>query len=625
VTTQHVEKKLKEPQVIFELQSIDRHFDIVNSFLGLPEGSEVVYDINGDTISQIPFSGTNLITNETITYYEEPYELIKDVEIARYITPYGIQFDLGPQGFTWIYDVTDYQHYLKNMVDLAAHNTQELLDLKFAFIEGIPPRDVHKREPIWADFRSYQYSDMDNDNVLTEVPVILSDTSEMFKIKTRFTGHGHNGSVNCCEWDSKDHMISIDGVQRFNWDIWEETACGDNPNVSQGGTWPYAREGWCPGDMVKEYDHEITPFVSSGDTVNIDYNIEDIPTNDLAQGNGNYVVAMDLISYSAPNFQHDAAIIDVLNPNNYEYYRKWNPTCSNPRVILQNTGAQTLTKCKIRCWITYGNWLEFDWTGSLDFLEKEIVEIPVTNLNWWQAYEGELTFHAQVYAVEGYPDLDEYQNNNVKSTKFTAPESINGPFYVWFSTNNKAHENKYRLEDESGNVLFERNSLSNNTQYKDTFDLDPGCYSIILEDSDNDGLSFWYSSQVEGETAGQFKLRLVGGSYIEFFPGDFGNYHRYNFSVGFALETETKELDHKIAIFPNPANSTCTIEISGDVNGAANLHIFDLTGREVLNEEMTATANFAEYHADISNFMTGQYIVKIVTENKVYTSTLQKD
>src|SRR5690606_7978182 len=141
--------------------------------------------------------------------------------------------------------------------------------------------------------------------------------------------------------------------------------------------------GWCPGDMVKEYDHELTPYVTPGTTVSIDYDIEDVPAGDPSQGNGNYVVAMDLISYSAPNFQNDAAIIEILNPNNYEYYRKWNPSCSNPRVIIQNTGEQPLTSCIIRCWITYGNWIEYTWTGNLAFLEKEVVEIPVDDLMFW--------------------------------------------------------------------------------------------------------------------------------------------------------------------------------------------------------------------------------------------------
>jgi hypothetical protein len=622
--TYHPELKLKEPQVIFEQQPVAHHFEIINSYLGLPQGTAVVYNENGDTVSQVPFTGTNVLTNEQITYYREPYEIIKDIEIARYITPYGINFDLGPQGFAWIYDVTDYQHLLRDTVDLAAHNTQELLDLRFAFIEGIPPRDVQSREPIWADFRSYNFANLANDVSLQSKNVYLPDTSDMFKIKTRLSGHGQVGDGACCEWVPNDHQIKVNGSPTFNWNIWQTTECGDNPNIGQGGTWPYAREGWCPGDMVREHEFELTPYVTPGDSVAIDYSVNQVPTNDPGQAGGNYIMAFDLISYSAPNFQHDAAIVDVLNPNNYEYYSKYNPTCSNPRVILQNTGEQPLTKCKIRCWITYGDWIEYEWTGNLGFLEKEIVEIPVPDISWWTDLEGNLTFSAQVYNVEGDPGLDEYSNNNFKQTKFKAPELIDGPFFVWFTTNNRASENKYKLIDASGTVLFERTGMSNTTQYKDTFDLAPGCYSIILEDTDHDGIAFWASAQFEGESSGQFRLRKVGGSYIEFFPGDFGHYHRYNFSVGFTLGTEEAELTHEVAVFPNPTSGECTIEVSGFVNGKADLAIYDLTGRLVHSEAMLATSNFAESQVDMSAFPSGRYIVKIVTNEQVYTSALVK-
>jgi hypothetical protein len=53
------------------------------------------------------------LLNDTIMYFKPPFEVVNEVEIGRYITPYGIGFDLGPNGFTWIYDVTDYQKYLK--------------------------------------------------------------------------------------------------------------------------------------------------------------------------------------------------------------------------------------------------------------------------------------------------------------------------------------------------------------------------------------------------------------------------------------------------------------------------------------------------------------------------------
>lgn len=624
VTTEETEIRLKEPTVIFEQQAIDRHFEIVNASVGILSGNETVYDAIGGIVSQTPFTGTNTLTNEQITYYKEPFEIVKDVEIARYITPYGIGFDLGPNGFYWIYDVTDYQQYLKDTVDLAAHNTQELIDLKFAFIEGIPPRDVHKREAIWADFGSYNFANLANDISLPAINVGLSDTSEMFKIKTRLSGHGQVGNGACCEWVPNDHQIKIDGISRFNWNIWQPTECGDNPNISQGGTWPYAREGWCPGDLVRENEFDLTPYVVSGDSVSIDYAINAVPLNDPGQAGGNYIMALDLISYSAPNFQNDAAIVDVLNPNNWEYYQKWNPSCSNPRIILQNNGEQPLTSCTIRCWISYGDWLEYEWTGNLAFLEKEIVEIPVTDLGWWRDYNGTQTFSAQVYAVQGSPDLDEYANNNVKTTQFEPSEMIGGPFYVWFTTNNKANENRYRLEDASGNVIFERNSLANSTQYKDTFDLAPGCYSIILEDTDHDGIGFWYSSQVEGETNGQFRLRLVGGSYIEFFPNDFGHYHRYNFSVGFGLGIEEQDLSHEVSIFPNPTNGECTIEVSGDINNKADLYIYDMMGRQLFSQKMNATGTFADAFLDLSAFPTGRYIVKIITNEQVYTKDLIK-
>jgi hypothetical protein len=332
----------------------------------------------------------------------------------------------------------------------------------------------------------------------------------------------------------------------------------------------------------------------------------------------------DLISYSAPNFQNDAAIQDILNPNNWEYYSKWNPTCSNPRIILKNTGSNPLTSCTITTWITYGVFATVNWTGNLGFLQEEIVEIPVNDLNFWSDWDSTKTFRAFVHNVNGIEGNDEYNQNSLKKAHFEAPERIDGPFFVWLSTNNKASENNYRLVDHAGNVIFERTQLTNQTQYKDTFDLAPGCYSIIIEDTDHDGLSFWYSSQVEGETAGTMRLRQVGGSYIEFFPGDFGHYHRYDFSVGFTMDIKENELKHDISIFPNPSSGNTTIEISGLVDNHAELEIVDLFGRVILREDMNASQYFAESFVDVSMFRSGSYLIRIKTGKSVYTKSFSK-
>jgi hypothetical protein len=611
--------RLKEPVVIFEQVPLHRHFELVETYVGALEGNTNIYDLNGQLINSSPILTTQTLQNQEITVFNPPYEIIHDVEIARYITPYGIQFDLGPNGFTWIYDVTDYQHYLHGLVDLAAHNTQELIDLKFAFIKGTPPRDVLKREPIWSEFKSYNFGQMAADAVLQAKPVVLSDTAATFKIKTRMSGHGQVGDYACCEWVNNSHQIKVDGIPRFNWSIWDAMVCGDNPNISQGGTWPYAREGWCPGDMVKEFEFELTPFVNPGDTVTLDYAINAVPSSDPGQAGGNYIAAYDLISYTAPNFQNDAAIVDVLNPNNYEYYSKWNPTCQNPRVILKNTGAQPLTSCRIFCWLDYGSNLVYDWTGNLGFLEQTVVEIPVANMNWWYEQDSSYTFTTWVADVNGVIGPDQYNQNSLKTVKYDAPERIDGPFFVWLTTNNKASENSYQLLDHAGTVIFERNNLQNTTQYKDTFDLAPGCYSIVIEDTDQDGLAFWYSSQVEGETSGQMRLRKVGGSYIEFFPGDFGRYHRYDFTVGFTLDVPQELIEPSISIFPNPGAKVVTVEIEGDIQNEATLIVRDLLGREIWQEQMNAGVHFAESFIDFSMYPAGTYLIEIQTPKGVYT------
>ena len=620
VTTHLVnEFKLKEPVVIFEQVPLHHHFELVNTFIGVQAGNTNTYDLNGQLTGSAPILTTQTLQNQSQTVYNPPFEIIRDVEIARYITPYGIQFDLGPNGFTWIYDVTDYQQYLHGLVDLAAHNTQELLDLKFAFIKGIPPRDVVKREPIWSDFKSYNFGQMAADAVLQAKPVVLSDSADMFKIKTRMTGHGQVGDYACCEWVNNSHQIKVDGVPRFNWSIWDAMICGDNPNIGQGGTWPYAREGWCPGDMVKEFEFELTPYVTPGDTVTLDYVVNAVPTNDPGQAGGNYIAAYDLISYTETNFQNDAAIVDVLNPNNYEYYSKWNPTCQNPRIVIKNTGAQALTSCRIFCWLDYGANLVFDWTGNLGFLEQTVVEIPVTDMNWWYEQDSSYTFTAWIADVNGNIGPDEYNLNSLKTVKYDAPERIDGPFFIWLTTNNKASENSYQLLDHAGTVLFERSNLQNTTQYKDTFDLAPGCYSIIIEDTDHDGLAFWYSAQVEGETSGQMRLRKVGGSYIEFFPGDFGHYHRYDFTVGFTLDIPEHDMASEISIYPNPGAGLTTVELSGPINGSASLKLLDLTGRILYREDMNATAHFAESFIDMRSYPSGTYLFQIETGSGTYS------
>jgi hypothetical protein len=591
-----------------------------------PTGYSYTYNYLGNkTADSVLIAADVTILNDSIFYYQAPFEIINEFEIGRFITPYGIGFDLGPDGFTWVYEVTDYQKLLlTDMVDLRVHNTQELIDIRFDFITGTPPRDVVDIETLWNNYGSHKYGDIVDDVKLSAIDVDLNPNAENYKLKTRITGHGHEGNGNCCEWQSKEFGISVDGTEEYSWSIWRPTACGDNPNVSQGGTWPYAREGWCPGDVVPEYDFELTPNVTPGTTVSLDYGIDAVPGSDAGQANGNYVISTQLVSYGAPNFSIDASVIDVLNPNDWEYYGKWNPNCQNPTVIIKNTGSTTLTSAKITIWVGEHDWTDvtFDWTGSLEFLEEATIEIPVQNNFWFEDIGDGNRFHAKISEPNG--TADEYANNDQYNVTFSNPDVINDPFYIWFKTNNKANENDIYLKDGNGDVIWSRTTLANSTEYKDTFDLAPGCYSIELYDSDNDGISFWYSAQVEGETAGFLRLRKVGGFTFENFETDFGNYVKYNFTVGFSLETPEEELNYNFEVFPNPSTGVFNLALDNFTGEEVIIEVYNELGQK-MNSFVRQNDNVEGYmktQLDLSNLVKGVYYLKVQSDNRLQTKSI---
>lgn len=606
------------PIDILEYAIDGRKFNIVDITHKSPQGYSYTYNALGVKIDSTWHAADVTLSNETLTYYQAPFEVINRYEIGRFITPYGIGFDLGPTGFTYVYDVTDYQSLLMGDVDFAAHNTQELIDIKFLFIEGTPPRDVISIERLWDGMGSFSYKNLDDDVNLSATIVNLDSEGEMFKIRSRITGHGHNGANNCCEWGfgvGRDHELLVDGVLRDTWEIWQEIECGDNPNIGQGGTWPYAREGWCPGDIVEEHEFDITPFVTPGSTATIDYDIEDVPAADPDQGNGNYVIAMHMITYGGANFNLDAAVVDVYNPNEWKYYSKWNPTCQNPRIIIKNTGATTITSAKIDVWIGgFDNVITMEWTGSLDFLEEEEVEVPITP-EWWADFEGKLTFNARIREPNGTPD--EYPNNDIYRVKFEPAPVINDPFYIWFKTNNKAAENQIYLKNQDGEIVYSRTSLENSFEYKDTMNLPMGCYTLELYDSDHDGISFWYSAGAEGETAGFLRLRKVGGGMIETFDPDFGRYMSYSFSVGYAVGIEEEKATYGLTIFPNPSTGIFNLTLDNLAGEELQLQVFNEVGSLVYNETLTGNEEaYFQHQIDLSSLAEGVYFVNVVSEGQ---------
>mgnify|MGYP001329102341 FL=1 len=564
--------------------------NLIDTIYGYESGWGFTYSPSGIKVDSIDFGIDNQINN----HYKQDIH-----QVQNYVTPYGIGLDLGPFGFRWVYDVTDYLPLFKDTLEISAGNQQELIDLKFLFIHGTPPRDVIDFKTIWRG--DYGHANIANDISMPAVDVSLNSNATHHKIKTRTTGHWFGGFQNCAEFCPKFHHVKVNGTKHFEWLNWKE--CADNPVIAQGGTWIYDRAGWCPGTFGTTYDHEITPFISPGDTsVNIDYGME-VTSGGME---GNYRTTVQLVSYGDFNFQNDAAITDVLAPNEWEFHNRINPICDQPRILLKNTGEQDLVSVELDYWICGGPHETYTWNGLLEFDQETEIELPISSQSFWDHSQFCKDFHVQVMQANGV--ADESPENNHYQTTFEVPPVYPENIVLWVRTNGAGNETKLYVKDVDGNIVFSKTNYQSNTLHKDTLNLTTGCYEIEMDDTGQDGLDFFANS----DGTGFFQIRKLTSAPLAGFESNFGKNIIHYFTVGYGLTIEDNNRCY-FNCFPNPAQNHLNIESYGFTN-QININIYDASGRKVFQDQWFTNYLNNDNTIDIANLGKGIYIVEVSDE-----------
>jgi hypothetical protein len=574
--------------------------------------------MNGIKSDSLLISGGTEYINDTLNYFGKPFEILEDIEIGRFITPYGIGLSLGPNGFEWRYDITDYANLFHDSVELSAGNTQELIDMKFIMIQGTPPADVIQVDQLWnKGVASYSYANLDNDVNLSSNLVTLNSATDEIKLKTRLTGHGHNSNngqyPHCCEWKDNTHYLTANGIAAANWHIWRDD-CAENPVFPQGGTWPGQREGWCPGDVVQENEFRLTNYIQNGQ-ITLDYDITPVPTSNLGMGGGNYMTAMHLVEYATPHFTLDAEIYEVVRPNDWEYQSRKNPICYGPKVIIRNNSVTPLTSCTISYQVSGGTIETFNWVGNLDFLETEEVTLPVSNGAFWVG-DGSNNFSATLSLPNG--GTDQYSDNNTYQTHFNLPDMYADNFVIVFKTNNYPTENAWTIKDVSGNIVASRNGSAANFIYRDTLTLNAGCYTFEITDAGEDGLNYWANS---AQGSGYLRFYSISPStLLKNFGTDFGKSIHYAFTIGNITHVQETGTEVFAEAFPNPTNGKVNIVTKG-FTGNIVLDYFDQTGKKVGSKSFNADEN-SELTLDLSSLANGIYFYSISGEENFLTGKI---
>ncbi|MCX6290365.1 MAG: peptide-N-glycosidase F-related protein [Bacteroidetes bacterium] len=208
----------------------------------------------------------------------------QEYELGRYITPYGIA--CGP----WTIDVTDFKSLLTGPLTLKSYvqvwgSSGWLVTISFEFIPGASAYPFSKLTPLWNT--DYQvYGDPGVSYVLPTLSIPIEAQSKHVSMRSTLTGHGQGNTNNAAEFFNVTHHVWVNGTNQFAHHIWKAD-CGSNSCSNQGGTWTLSRAGWCPGQGVNSIINDLTPLVTTGQNVSLNYVLQSY-TNLLNTGyNGN--------------------------------------------------------------------------------------------------------------------------------------------------------------------------------------------------------------------------------------------------------------------------------------------------------------------------------------------------
>ncbi len=546
---------------------------------------------------------------------------INDQTLANVVTPYGTYMQEGNSqgsGFTpdWVqrytYDVTDFAHLLVDSVKMRAFyggwSTGFNVTLNFEFIEGIPPRNVINVQNLWSGSNSYASMS----DVLQDTSVFIPNEAKNSSMRVTISGHGQDGEFT----PGVNYYLQLNNQDLYSQEIWRDD-CGEVALYPQGGTWVYDRANWCPGDKATTRKHELTSFLETGQDNLLDF---DIYRSNWNPAEASYIYDVQLITYEEPNFNLDAVMEDIIAPSTKQEHFRFNPTCSNPIVKIKNQGSEVLTSANI----SYGFASEgvalpanyFMWEGELEFGESEIIDLPPIN---WYSWENNIPFFAHINNANESID-DDNTINDILYSDYEFVEEYPSTFAIWFKTNDVPNESSYELRDNLGNLIFSRTGMSSNTIYKDTMELDPGCYKFQILDTggnqynNEDGLTWWANN----DGSGYARLKNIPGGFFKYYQDDFGTELTDYFRVGEYNVSLFNELKNPIIeVYPNPAQNQLNIDFELLSKSDIHITIYDINGRVMLYENISESKQ-GVVEINLDDFRDGVYSCIIKTENNTY-------
>ncbi len=575
------------------------------------------FNSNGDTIGSKKV-GYEKVKNLSLDTVYEKYEVKEGIELARASTPYAGNKEHGWY-HTWRYDVTEYAPILHDSVEIRAFyrgpRNGFTVSVDFAFIEGTPPREPKRVMNLWkSPANGWIYGDSDqpiSDHLKTR-NIDLNQDEKNYMIRVVPNGHGFGPQAeNCAEFCQKNYYIDINKTERFKQLIWRDD-CGMTPIYPQTGTWIYSRSNWCPGTPVTRFDHEATPYIDPGSSFTVDMAFDPYTfLYENANTTPKWVLDVQLITFGEKNFENDASLNKIIAPNTNENFKRYNPICKNPLVVIRNKGSKPLTSVDI----DYGGINapdtlkgSYTWEGNLEFGELDTVALPGTD-KYGGLYVNSERFNVDLSNPNGKED--ENPNNDHKTVSYEKPPELPEKF-IFEIQSDAPKETSWKITDKWGNTIQTSKPYTEaNKLYRDTISLEPGCYEMLINDSENDGVNFFcQSSNASNSGCGTIKLRNHDNQFsLVNLQDNFGDRLSIHFTVGHVLDVEESNFSPHLNVYPNPAQSKLNLEGSFTKGGDFEVEVTSIMGQQVMAKTFDNYSN-QEVQLNIGELKAGIYLIK---------------
>jgi len=285
-------------------------------------------------------------------------------------------------------------------------------------------------------------------------------------------------------------------------------------------------------------------------------------------------------------------------------------TTFEPQFKLQNNGSVPLSSAEIKYRVNDGPDAVYQWAGSLGFLQKTSVSLPIPN------YILENNNSLKIYGISTNGVPDDYPKNDSLKYDFQMASLAGTQVKVLIKTDNNPVETTWDIKDIQGNTLASGGPYTQALHtYTTNVDLGFGtCYEFTIYDSGNNGVCCANGNGFYKLSAGDITIR-TGTS--------FGSSQTSQFYSQSAVGLGENPDMASFSVYPNPVSQTAAISFENAKNEMVSISVFNMQGVLVLNlPAQEYRSGTHEIFLDFSTLGSGVYTVRLIAGNKVFAKKI---